>query len=207
VGHNVNHTTCWSLEPGEPSRSPPRVPMEPPHPHESAAGGRKRRRRGGGRNRWKPSSSSQQEPPPAAAPAPLSSPPAKRRRKDGTGQAAAAPKRGNTSSLLEKMRARLSGGHFRMLNEKLYTCSGQDAFDYFKNDPTLFDVVSYFSSLFYYWHLLILKGKFHFAITLFLANKNLGIVRMCIIYFLKIISTVPHCYFSFFIISSVLDQF
>jgi len=27
-----------------------------------------------------------------------------------------------------------------MLNEKLYTCSGQDAFDYFKNDPTLFDV-------------------------------------------------------------------
>ncbi|KAG2652006.1 ribosomal RNA-processing protein 8-like isoform X2 [Panicum virgatum] len=112
--------------------------MEPPH--ESAAGGRKRRRRGGDRNRWKPSSSSQQEPPPAAAPAPLSSPPAKRRRKDGTGQAAAAPKRGNTSSLLEKMRARLSGGHFRMLNEKLYTCSGQDAFDYFKNDPTLFDV-------------------------------------------------------------------
>ena len=58
-------------------------------------------------------------------------------------------------------------------------------------------MVSCFSSLFYYWHLLILKGKFHFAITLFLANKNLGIVRMCIIYFLKIASTVPHCYFSF----------
>ncbi|VAI58008.1 hypothetical protein VPH35_111049 [Triticum aestivum] len=38
------------------------------------------------------------------------------------------------------MRARLSGGHFRMLNEKLYTCSGQDAFDYFKNEPELFDV-------------------------------------------------------------------
>jgi len=38
------------------------------------------------------------------------------------------------------MRARLSGGHFRMLNEKLYTCSGQDAFDYFKNEPKLFDV-------------------------------------------------------------------
>lgn len=50
------------------------------------------------------------------------------------------PKRGNTSSLLDKMRARLSGGHFRMLNEKLYTCSGEDAFDYFKNDPNLFDV-------------------------------------------------------------------
>ncbi|KAG2659497.1 ribosomal RNA-processing protein 8-like [Panicum virgatum] len=112
--------------------------MEPPQ--ESAAGDRKRRRRGGGRNRRKPSSSSQQAPPPAAAPPPLPSPPSKRRRKDGTGQAAATPKRGNTSSLLDKMRARLSGGHFRMLNEKLYTCSGQDAFDYFKNDPNLFDV-------------------------------------------------------------------
>ncbi|CAD6251494.1 unnamed protein product [Miscanthus lutarioriparius] len=41
---------------------------------------------------------------------------------------------------IELMRARLSGGHFRMLNEKLYTCSGEDAFDYFKNDPNLFDV-------------------------------------------------------------------
>ncbi|KAG0533670.1 hypothetical protein BDA96_04G213000, partial [Sorghum bicolor] len=96
------------------------------------------RRRGGVRNRKR--ISSQKGLPPAAAPATPASPPVKRRRKDVAGQAAAMPKRGNTSSLLEKMRARLSGGHFRMLNEKLYTCSGEDAFDYFKNDPNLFDV-------------------------------------------------------------------
>ncbi|XP_015879023.3 ribosomal RNA-processing protein 8 [Ziziphus jujuba] len=46
----------------------------------------------------------------------------------------------NASSFLDKMRARLSGGHFRMLNEKLYTCSGKEALDYFKEDPALFDV-------------------------------------------------------------------
>ncbi|KAI3712526.1 hypothetical protein L1987_71084 [Smallanthus sonchifolius] len=44
------------------------------------------------------------------------------------------------SSFLEKMKARLSGGHFRMLNEKLYTCSGDEAFNYFKEDPSLFDM-------------------------------------------------------------------
>ncbi|CAI9111466.1 OLC1v1011691C1 [Oldenlandia corymbosa var. corymbosa] len=38
------------------------------------------------------------------------------------------------------MRARLSGGHFRMINEKLYTCSGEEALNYFKDDPALFDV-------------------------------------------------------------------
>ncbi|XP_062222886.1 ribosomal RNA-processing protein 8-like [Phragmites australis] len=111
--------------------------MEPPQ--EPAAGTRRRRRRGGGKNRRK-SSSSQQAPLTAAAPPPPSSPPAKRRRKAGADQVAAKPKMGNTASLLDKMRARLSGGHFRMLNEKLYTCSGQDAFDYFKDDPNLFDV-------------------------------------------------------------------
>jgi hypothetical protein len=47
--------------------------------------------------------------------------------------------------------------HFRTC--VVYLSSGQDAFDYFKNDPNLFDVVSYFSSLFYYWHRLILKDK------------------------------------------------
>jgi len=77
------------------------------------------------------------------------------------------------------MRARLSGGHFRMINEKLYTCtyvmscyllacfilfsdfcisnldsllyvvcyvvsclfSGKEALDYFKEEPSLFDMV------------------------------------------------------------------
>ncbi|KAL9684416.1 hypothetical protein QQ045_021852 [Rhodiola kirilowii] len=44
------------------------------------------------------------------------------------------------SSLLDKMRAKLSGGHFRMLNEKLYTCTGKDALSYFSKDPSLFNV-------------------------------------------------------------------
>ncbi|VFQ68200.1 unnamed protein product [Cuscuta campestris] len=45
-----------------------------------------------------------------------------------------------TSSFIDKMRARLSGGHFRMINEKLYTCSGDAALNYFKEDPQLFSV-------------------------------------------------------------------
>ncbi|TVU29439.1 hypothetical protein EJB05_21004 [Eragrostis curvula] len=96
--------------------------MEAP---QQSAGGRKRGRRGGVRNRRKNSSSSKKEhpPSPAAAPPPPSSPPAKRQRKAVSGQGAAKSKGGNTSSLLDKMRA-----------------SGQDAFDYFKDDPNLFDV-------------------------------------------------------------------
>ncbi|RVW78598.1 Ribosomal RNA-processing protein 8 [Vitis vinifera] len=38
------------------------------------------------------------------------------------------------------MRARLSGGHFRMINEKLYTCTGSEALSYFEEDPALFNV-------------------------------------------------------------------
>ncbi|XP_020179016.1 ribosomal RNA-processing protein 8 isoform X1 [Aegilops tauschii subsp. strangulata] len=109
--------------------------MEPQQ--ESTVDGRKRRRRGGVGKRQKDSSCSQQAPPPAP-PVDAASPLEKRRRK--AGEAAAIPKGRKPASLLEKMRARLSGGHFRMLNEKLYTCSGQDAFDYFKNEPELFDV-------------------------------------------------------------------
>ncbi|XP_023549841.1 ribosomal RNA-processing protein 8-like [Cucurbita pepo subsp. pepo] len=45
-----------------------------------------------------------------------------------------------SSSFLDKMRARLSGGHFRMLNEKLYTCTGEEALNYFNEDQVLFDV-------------------------------------------------------------------
>lgn len=76
--------------------------------------------------------------------------------------------------LIGQMKARLSGGYFRMINEKLYTCryylvpfrypfqydtfllkwnslqkcdsfwvhSGDDALKYFKEDPSLFNVVS-----------------------------------------------------------------
>ncbi|KAK4477365.1 hypothetical protein RD792_016586 [Penstemon davidsonii] len=46
----------------------------------------------------------------------------------------------SSSSFLDKMKARLSGGFFRMLNEKLYTCTGDEALNYFKEDPSLFNV-------------------------------------------------------------------
>ncbi|KAK4797535.1 hypothetical protein SAY86_029861 [Trapa natans] len=46
----------------------------------------------------------------------------------------------NPCGFLDKMRAKLSGGHFRMINEKLYTCTGNDALSYFKDDPKLFDM-------------------------------------------------------------------
>lgn len=41
-------------------------------------------------------------------------------------------------SYLEKLQSRLSGSQFRMLNEKLYTCSGEEAFKIFKEDPISF---------------------------------------------------------------------
>ncbi|XP_059643015.1 ribosomal RNA-processing protein 8 isoform X2 [Cornus florida] len=47
-------------------------------------------------------------------------------------------KRTPSSAFLDKMRARLSGSHFRMINEKLYTCTGDEALNYFKEDPDLF---------------------------------------------------------------------
>ncbi|KAM3286740.1 ribosomal RNA-processing protein 8 isoform X1 [Capsicum chacoense] len=53
---------------------------------------------------------------------------------------AAISKTKKPSSFLDKMKARLSGGHFRMLNEKLYTCSGDEALNYFKENPELFNV-------------------------------------------------------------------
>ncbi|XP_051114614.1 ribosomal RNA-processing protein 8 [Andrographis paniculata] len=46
----------------------------------------------------------------------------------------------SSASFLDKMKAKLSGGYFRMINEKLYTCSGDDALKYFKEDPSLFNV-------------------------------------------------------------------
>ncbi|KAL6520210.1 hypothetical protein OROMI_032390 [Orobanche minor] len=46
----------------------------------------------------------------------------------------------SSSSFIDKMKARLSGGYFRMINEKLYTCTGDEALNYFKEDPSLFDV-------------------------------------------------------------------
>ncbi|CAE6203788.1 unnamed protein product [Arabidopsis arenosa] len=56
------------------------------------------------------------------------------------GGSSASSKRPKSSNFLDALRERLSGGQFRMLNEKLYTCSGKDALDYFKEDPEMFDM-------------------------------------------------------------------
>ncbi|KAL1333306.1 hypothetical protein AAHE18_11G090700 [Arachis hypogaea] len=55
-----------------------------------------------------------------------------------------------SSTFLDKMKARLSGGHFRMINEKLCTCmyvllfalslSGKETLNYFQEEPSLFDL-------------------------------------------------------------------
>ncbi|KAG6963727.1 hypothetical protein JG688_00008023 [Phytophthora aleatoria] len=41
---------------------------------------------------------------------------------------------------LAEMRRKIDGGKFRMLNEQLYTTTGDDAFSTFQGDPELFDV-------------------------------------------------------------------
>lgn len=38
------------------------------------------------------------------------------------------------------MRRKIDGGKFRMLNEQLYTTTGDSAFSTFQSDPELFDV-------------------------------------------------------------------
>eukprot|EP00898_Chlorokybus_atmophyticus_P006790 jgi/Chlat1/7111/Chrsp57S06738 len=47
------------------------------------------------------------------------------------------------TTLLDKMRAKLSGGQFRWLNELLYTRSGEDALQAFKEDPSQFAQASH----------------------------------------------------------------
>ncbi|KAJ7529140.1 hypothetical protein O6H91_15G035500 [Diphasiastrum complanatum] len=56
------------------------------------------------------------------------------------GKSAAPSVQPKANRLLDKMRARLLGGHFRMLNEILYTCSGEDALTFFKEDPASFNL-------------------------------------------------------------------
>nr|VDD11812.1 unnamed protein product [Brassica oleracea] len=56
------------------------------------------------------------------------------------GGSSALSKRPKPSNFLDTLREKLSGGNFRRLNEKLYTCSGKEALDYFNEDPTLFDM-------------------------------------------------------------------
>ncbi|BBN02922.1 ribosomal RNA-processing protein 8 [Marchantia polymorpha subsp. ruderalis] len=43
-------------------------------------------------------------------------------------------------TFLDKARARLTGSRFRMLNESLYTCNGDEAFELFQQDPAAFDL-------------------------------------------------------------------
>ena len=43
------------------------------------------------------------------------------------------------SGLLDQMRAKLSGGHFRWLNEQLYTTTGDAALDFMTVNPSYFD--------------------------------------------------------------------
>lgn len=41
---------------------------------------------------------------------------------------------------IAEAKKRLDAGRFRMLNEKLYTCTGEEAFEFFKKDRTAFDL-------------------------------------------------------------------
>ncbi|KFK33100.1 hypothetical protein AALP_AA6G331200 [Arabis alpina] len=56
------------------------------------------------------------------------------------GGSSVSSKQPKPSNFLDALREKLSGGQFRMLNEKLYTCSGKEALDYFKEDPDMFDM-------------------------------------------------------------------
>lgn len=49
--------------------------------------------------------------------------------------------RGNSqmSAAQERMKAQLEGGHFRFINEKLYTSEGREAFSLFQKHPEMFD--------------------------------------------------------------------
>lgn len=51
------------------------------------------------------------------------------------------PDKCSLSKLQQAMRKRLDGSRFRMLNEELYTKTGDAAFQTFQNDPELFDIV------------------------------------------------------------------
>ena len=57
-------------------------------------------------------------------------------------KAVAATKKSSSSfasSYMEKMRAKLSGGQFRMLNERLYTTTGEEGLALVKDSPELFE--------------------------------------------------------------------
>ena len=45
------------------------------------------------------------------------------------------------SSMLDKMRNKLDSAKFRWLNEQMYTTTGKESHEMFKNDPELFSMV------------------------------------------------------------------
>lgn len=47
----------------------------------------------------------------------------------------------NLSELQLLLKKKLEGGKFRLLNEQLYTMSGEEAEKLFKEDPSLFEMV------------------------------------------------------------------
>ncbi|TYZ61953.1 hypothetical protein PybrP1_000687 [[Pythium] brassicae (nom. inval.)] len=67
-------------------------------------------------------------------------PPPKSQQNAKPSHASAKGPAGKLSQMQEAMRKRLDGGKFRMLNEQLYTTTGDSAFSTFQSDPELFDV-------------------------------------------------------------------
>lgn len=61
----------------------------------------------------------------------------KEKNKQKIGHSITSKKKG---SLIDHFKKQLSGGKFRMLNEKLYSISGKDALKLFKKDPSLFNI-------------------------------------------------------------------
>ena len=63
----------------------------------------------------------------------------RREREQQREQQQPAVKKQKKLSLIDKMRAKLSGGHFRMLNEQLYTTKGDEALHLVQQNPGVFD--------------------------------------------------------------------
>lgn len=93
---------------------------------------------------------SKQKPKPPPAHAPLAKAPPAAAAAAAVGGAAAATQGGgggvlsggskSLTSLQERMRAKLEGAKFRMINEELYTSSGSAAFSRYQADPALFEI-------------------------------------------------------------------
>jgi hypothetical protein len=45
------------------------------------------------------------------------------------------------SDLQQRFKKKLEGARFRSINERLYSCKGEEAFSEFQTDPSLFDAV------------------------------------------------------------------